>query len=297
MEPLWSDYNKFVSATANLPRIELLETMATFSCTLACKSCTNYSDYGMKGGYVRWQQMQDWLDVLFTRLRVNCFSIIGGEPFLNPELRLWIESFRQRYPHIMLMLLTNATLLEKNWWILDVMDKYGMIYLKLTNHQPHLSYFQKAKDVILERFDWDQQEENYWFEKSRILDLRIESPKEFMRTFRNEYGNMKPYNNNPVEAFEICNQRTCPLFVDGKLFKCSTAGLLHRVLKDHNQLSEAEWEPYVNRGLSLDCSDDELRAWANNFGKPHAICRMCPIKKDNPFHTHFDTVESRINLT
>jgi hypothetical protein len=296
MKSLWKNFLEYQSATANLPSIGLLETMATFSCTLSCKSCNNYSDYGMRGGYVRWQQMQEWLDVLFTRLRVSCFSIVGGEPFLNPELQLWIESFRQRYPETMLMILTNATLLDKNWWIIDSMKKYGMIYLKMTNHQPHLSYFEKAKEKLLSSFNWEQHEENYWFEPTKILDLRIEQSSTFMKTFKGSYGSMKPYNNNPIEAFEICNQKICPLFVDGKLFKCGTAGLLHRVLQDHNQLNDVDWAPYVNKGLKLDCTDEELRAWANNYGKPHSICSMCPAANDNPFHSHFATVESKIIL-
>lgn len=293
---LWKDYGEFERATNHLPRISLLETMATFSCTLACRSCTNYSDYGMKGGYVRWSQMQDWLDVLFTRLRVDCFSVIGGEPFLNPELENWVNSFRERYPYITLMILTNATLLDKNWWILDSMAKHGMIYLKMTNHQPNLGYFEAAKRKLLDNFPWQYQGDDYWFEPSKILDLRIESPPIFMRTFRGEYGNMKPYDNDPAEAFKICNQQICPLFVDGKLYKCSTAGLLHRVLKDHSQLDDLDWQPYVDKGLTLDCSDQELEAYADNFGKPHAICRMCPISKDDPYHKHFSSVQSRMKL-
>jgi len=240
--------------------------------------------------------MQDWLDILFTRLRVDCFSVIGGEPFLNPELSTWVESFRTRYPYITLMILTNATVLDKNWWILDSMRKHGMIYLKMTNHQPHLRYFDAAKEKILSSFEWQDQGDGLWFEPTKILDFRIESPPRFMRTFQGEYGNMKPYGNDPAEAFKICNQQLCPILVDGMLYKCSTAGLLRRALQDHDQISDADWSRYINSGLSLNCTDRELRAWADNYGKPHAICSMCPTSKDRPFHNHFDTVEARMTL-
>lgn len=293
---LWKDFGEFERATNHLPRIQMLETMATFSCTLSCKYCNTYSDYGMKGGYVRWSQMQSWLDVLFSRLRIDCFNVIGGEPFLNPEFKLWVHSFRQRYPYITLMIITNGTLLDKNWWILDSMQELGMIYLKISNHQPHLSYVQQAKEKILARFDWQYQGDDLWFEPSKILDLRIDNTDTFLRTFKGDYGSMKPYDSDPTEAFKICNQQLCPLFVDGKLYKCSTAGLLHRVLKDHSQLDDLDWKPYVDNGLSLDCSNDDLQAWANNFGKPHAICRMCPVLKDQPFHDHFKSVTARIAL-
>jgi len=292
--PLWNDFGHFERLTAGLPRVQLLETMATFSCTLACRSCTNYSDYGMKGGYVRWAQMQEWLDLLFTRLRVDCFSIIGGEPFLNPELRLWIENFRERYPYVMLMILSNATLLDKNWWILDSMEKHGMIYLKLTNHQPNAGYFQAAKQVILDRFPWRYEGDNQWFEPNKILDLRIESPDTFLRTFRGEYANMKPYDSDPAEAFKICNQQICPLLVDGKLYKCSSIGMLDRALSDHGLSQDQDWQPYKDSGIALDCDDSVLKAWADNIGKPHRVCRMCPTPNDRPFHGHYDTVISRI---
>lgn len=292
--PLWRDYGHFEDVTARLPKVQLLETMATFSCTLACRSCTNYSDYGMKGGYVRWRQMQEWLDIVFTRLRVDCFSIIGGEPFLNPELKIWIEQFRERYPYVMLMVLSNATLLDKNWWILDSMDELGMIYLKLTNHQPGAEYFESAKQKILNRFIWRYEGDDQWFEPTRILDFRVESPRLFLRTFKGEYSNMKPYDNDPKSAFKICNQQICPLLVDGKLYKCSSTGMLNRALNDHRLSYDPDWQFYKDSGISLDCDDLTLKLWAENIGKPHKVCSMCPTADDKPFHGHFDTVVSRL---
>lgn len=275
------------------PHIDLLETMATFSCTLSCKFCTNYSDYNMRGGYVRWSQMQDWLDVLFDRLSVGQFQIIGGEPFLNPELKLWVNSFRQRYSsEITLKIVTNGTLLHKNMWIIDSMKEYSDIVLEISNHQPHLPYVTEFKNEILKHFDWDNVGYNGYCDEWRYktLSFQISNNNVFLKTYKNEYGNMKPYNNNPVEAFEICTQQMCPLFVDGKLYKCSTVGMLHRVLKDHNQLDDIDWQPYLGTGLALDCSDEELLAYANNFNKPNPVCRMCPTAKDNAWHNHLDNV-------
>lgn len=290
-------FNDFDQATKNYPRIQYLETMLTYACTLSCRSCTNYSDYGMKGGHVKWATAKPWLDTWFDRLRVDCFGFIGGEPLMNPELETWIREFRKNYPYITIMIVTNAQLFTKNLWILDVMEEVGMVYLKFTNHIPGSKYFKDAVDAVLARFSWKYVSEwGRYFYQEKILDFLVSESPEFMRTFRGEYGSMKPYNNDPAEAFKICNQQICPLLYDGKIYKCSSIGMLERVLGDHNQLSDTDWAPYVNSGLSPNCTNEELQAWADNFGKPAAVCRMCPTTADHPFHSHYDSVISRINI-
>jgi hypothetical protein len=284
----------YLTATNHFPTIPLLETMVTYACTLSCRWCTNYSDYGMSGGYVKWNTAKPWFDKLFSRVRVDCFSLIGGEPFLNPELETWVRQFKTNYPYVTLMMLTNGQLFHKNKWILDCMEEYGMIYLKVTNHQPGEPYFVDMVDTILNRFDWEIVDGKY-FNQEHILDLEIAEVPTFMKTYRGEYGSMKPYNNNPVEAFKICNQQICPLLEDGQLYKCSSVGVLHRVLEDHGQLNDADWQPYLNSGLGLDCTDQELQAWVDNFGKPHnTLCRMCPTAEDSVFFPHYENVKSRL---
>lgn len=287
-------YDEYLARTSNLPSIDILETMATFSCTLACKSCTNYSDYNMRGGYVRWSTMQAWLDQLFPRLRVISFHIIGGEPFLNPELALWVRSFRQRYPHVMLKIVTNGTLLHKNWWIIDAMRELGMMSLDVSMHQPNASYIEAAKTKLLESFSWQLQPNGSYHDPDKILNLSFDLTRSFIKTYRGSYGNMKPYDSDPRESIKICCQAYCPLLVDGQLYKCSSLGLLHRVLNDHGQLDDPDWQPFLNRGLPLDCSDDELAAWAANYTLPHDVCRMCPSARNNPFHDHLRTVRSKM---
>jgi len=284
----------YLTATNNFPRIPLLETMVTYACTLSCRWCTNYSDYGMSGGYVKWQTARPWFDTLFSRVRVDCFSLIGGEPFLNPELETWVREFKENYPYVTLMMLTNGQLFHKNKWILDCMEEYGMIFLKVTEHQPGEPYFTDMVDAILSRFDWEIVDGRY-FNQKHILDFEIAKVPTFMKTYRGEYGAMKPYDNDPTQAFQICNQQICPLLEDGQLYKCSSVGMLHRVLGDHDQLDDLDWLPYLNSGLSLHCSDQELQAWVDNFGKPHnTLCRMCPTASDQVFFPHYENVKSRL---
>jgi hypothetical protein len=67
------------------------------------------------------------------------------------------------------------------------------------------------------------------------------------------------------------------------------------VLEDHGQLNDADWQPYLNSGLGLDCTDQELQAWVDNFGKPHnTLCRMCPTAEDSVFFPHYENVKSRL---
>jgi organic radical activating enzyme len=284
----------YIKATAHYPHIEYLETMVTYACTLSCTGCTNYSDYNMRGGYVRWNTAKPWLDMLFDRMRIDCFGLIGGEPFLNPELETWIREFKTNYPFVTLMISTNGQLFHKNTWILDCMEQYGMIYLKLSNQIPGAEYFQNAIDTVLKRFAWQKVQDKYFYQE-KILDFEISSTPKFLKTYRGNLNNMKPYNNDPVEAFEICTQKICPLLENGKLYKCSSVGLLHRVLKDHKLLDDSDWQKYLNTGLDLTCTDTQLQEWADNFGKPNlAICGMCPTNNNQPYVPHFENVKDKL---
>ena len=48
------------------------------------------------------------------------------------------------------------------------------------------------------------------------------------------------------------------------------------MLKKMRQIDKPEWDPYIDAGLGINSSDEELGKWIKNFGKPHALCRQCP---------------------
>lgn len=299
--------SEYFQATKNLPKIPYIETMITHGCTLSCYGCTNYSDYGMSGGNVSWDKHFEDLKVLFNRLRVDCYGFIGGEPFMHKGFKDWVVNFNQEFPFVTLQILTNAQMFPENAdWFLDCMEQYGNMYIKFSNHIPNAKYFEESKKLIFDKFDWQLAPSSH-SSAEKYVDRVHNNTFEifhfpgnvFLKSFKGEYGSTKPYDNDPIKAFDVCQQQLCPLFYEGKLHKCSTVGMLDRMLADHNQLDDPDWAPYINQGLDIrTVSDEVLKNWADNFGKPHMrLCRMCPTLKDSAFFNHIVLVKNKLGKT
>lgn len=278
-----------------------VETMLSYSCTLSCAHCSNYSDYGMRGGYVSWSQAKTWLDLWTSRITIGTLGLIGGEPLLNPELDQWIYGIRNTYPNIDIMLVTNAQLFMKNLWLLDTIENLGRFHLKFSVHQPSANYLTKSIEQVHSRFTWDVIEQNgaveYYQYTDKKIEFQIVRDNRFLKSYVGNYNNMLPYNNDPAEAFKICTQQRCPLLEQGKLYKCSTVGVLHKVLEDHGQINLPEWQSFLNTGIDTNCSDSELEKFVENYSKPNRICQMCPSEKDSPYRPHWPLVVNKIKIT
>ena len=207
--------------------------------------------------------------------------LVGGEPFINPNLKEYITGLRELLPNTQIRLPTNGLLLLKKYDIVKMLHEMGNAVLKISYHLDD-PLINKAIKKIFNDFDLKPVTEfgiNRWSTKNNFK-FQINSPTTFLRSFIGDYHNMKPHKNDPEDAFEICVAKRCPFLFNGQLFKCSTAGLTPWILERFGNPNKELWQRYVGTGLNPDCSDGQLRRFLNNFGKPHAICRQCPSKKD-----------------
>lgn len=263
------------------PILPFLETMITYACNLSCAGCTNYSDYNMKGS-VKWHQGKQWLTDWLERVDIPDFGIMGGEPTLNPECEQWIYGVRELLPSSQIRFTTNAVNFLNNTDVLDWCVNVGNTVFKFSIHQD-LLYAQDSIDYVFKKYSWKPITEygiNRWIGPNGTR-FQINAPSHFYKTYRGTYSNMRPHSSNPRAAFDICVQKTCPLLYEGRIYKCSSIALLNRVLEDWKQPASDEWKPYTDyTGIGTKSSDQEIKSFTNNFGKPHKICQMCPSKKD-----------------
>jgi hypothetical protein len=159
----------------------------------------------------------------------------------------------------------------------------GNCVLKFSAHQDD-NYVAESIDYVFSKYNWEPITEygiNRWIGPNQVR-FQINKPITFFKTYRGTYGDMQPHDSDPVDAFSVCVQKTCPLLYEGKIYKCSTVALLNRVLTDWKQSVDDQWKPYAidYHPLTLDSNAVEIDNFLKNFGKPHSICRMCPTSKD-----------------
>jgi organic radical activating enzyme len=261
--------------------LPFLEIMPTQVCNFSCDGCTNYSDMIQKG-YLSWHegkaQIEPWLD----RLTIPDFGIIGGEPLLVPDIIDWIYGLRELMPESQIRFTTNGTYLSKYPDLLKVFFDIGNCVFKISLHADNLE-IEKFIEENLSRYRWNLVTE---FGIQRYLSdnnvrFQINRPQKFVKTYIGSgYHDMRPHNNNPVEAFDICIQKTCPLIYQSRIYKCSTSGLLKDLLDKVNTPYRYQWDPYITDGIGIDSPVEDIVKFVDSFGKPESICRMCPTDKD-----------------
>jgi organic radical activating enzyme len=260
--------------------LPFVEMMTTQFCNISCTGCTNYSDLLHKG-FLTWQQAEQEIAPWLQRVTIPDFGIFGGEPLTNPDIRAWILGVRKLLPDAQIRFTTNGLLLEKNFDIVELLEQVGNCVFKIAVHK-HDAALERVIQCIFDKYDWQPVTE-FGVNRYRTdngFRFHLSRPKIFWKTFKNDYNNMEPHNSNPKQAFEICCQKTCPLLYNGKIYKCSTSGLLKDVLKRYSYPNREKWEAYLIDGLAPDCSESELSAFLDNFGQTASMCAMCPTKHD-----------------
>lgn len=270
-------------------RLEFLEIMAINACNLKCHGCTTFSDLHHKG-YVPWCDAKQWLQNWIKRIELDAVGIIGGEPLIHPQINDYLIGLREILPNAQIRFVTNGLLLDKHWEIIELLNLLGNSVLKITYHLSNTK-LDSIIDRVFNSYQWQPINEyniDRWVNECGMR-FQINKPSVFFKTFKNSYNDMMPHDNNPVDAFEICVQKKCPILLNGKIWKCGTSALTPQILERFDNPNLNMWKPYMIQGLTDSCSDVELQQFVNNFGKPNAICRQCPSRADIESHIDHGT--------
>ena len=262
------------------PVLPFVETMVNQNCNLSCHGCSNYSDLTHQG-YVKWKDGKASLERWLERVDIPDFGILGGEPLMNPEIEKWIIGLRELMPDAQIRFTTNGLLLNKKFHVVKLLEEIGNCVFKIAVHVDDAELEQNIQKIY-NMYDWKEVEEFgvKRYTTGNKFRYHVKRPDTFWKNYKGSYENMMPHDSNPADAFALCCQQTCPLLYRNKIYKCSTSGLLRDILGRVGNPNMEHWEPLLYNGLSHDCSDEDLDRFLKNFGKPHAMCKMCPSKDD-----------------
>jgi hypothetical protein len=87
-----------------------LEMHVADVCNLRCEGCNHFANYRNRG-VLPLDEGRIWLESWAARVAPVNFSLLGGEPLMNPQLPDYLSLTRRLWPHTRMRLVTNGLLL------------------------------------------------------------------------------------------------------------------------------------------------------------------------------------------
>lgn len=166
-------------------------------CNLNCRGCNHYSPLYAHVFPDREKRIRDIrvLKTIFTY--VGRIYLLGGEPFLNPEIDMYVSEIRAVYPKTTIVIMTNGLLIPKlKPEVLRLLHDCHII-VQVSDYNVTHKILDKIKDKLLEyQIDYNIEYNRRKVEFIQPLAIRTDSP------YRN------------------CNARGCYAVKDGKIARC-----------------------------------------------------------------------------
>lgn len=257
-------------------------------CNLACEGCFSMNN-------LRFREHMSWADTearaeQWARLvDIDWLSIIGGEPFANPELDVWVRALRRLWPQTQeFTIVTNGTYL-RNWDQSQIQDWFELgVTLEISCHDPQhwpglVAWCSDILRDLTEPYTIDLTyrdgvlTHNYRLEDgSRLIALGQHwtfgaGPVKTITDHGLEF-----WDSDPQTAHRHCAVRTCHYFVNGVMYKCSLTAAQAAGLSDQFQIRPDQRELLAQSRGCDPLTAPTLNAWFAGLDRAIPQCRLCP---------------------
>lgn len=261
-------------------------------CNMTCSHCVGLSAFNFLGQsniseskkkYKRWSEILDFESI----------SVAGGEPYLNPELELWFNNFREWWPEAKIEIYTNGTRLSKNIETSRKFLRDGNAQIIVSCHDL-LTFNTMERDILKILEPWEDlisieekiEKDFPW----KIFEYKIEE--KVLIVFRQVVDMILPYYksvDNGIVYFEmggdiekshnLCVWNDSYTFQHGFLYKCPpVVNYSDAKLQVKFEKSAAEiLEKY--KGCDPFDDTDVVLNFINDLKNPIPVCALCAYDK------------------
>ena len=232
---------------ANIPFFPHVEMHVMDSCNLKCKGCTHFSNLYSDYEIYPLETFSKDLQKLSEQVCILRFWLLGGEPFLNPDLKEYIKEARRILPDSEIKLVSNGLLIPTQNESVFEMIRRCDVTVDISGYPPTMA----IKDKIVECLEREQIAYQFREEVKTFFALLGKKPK-----------------SDPMVAQEHCCDRTCHLLRNGRLYKCPVDGLMYKYKERFSVLNFPESE-------GLDIYADDFLKNMHRLEEAISLCRYC----------------------
>ena len=194
------------------PQLYYLEFHAADNCNLNCKGCTHFSNIVKGNHFPNLRLLKSDLRRLAELFEnIEYIRILGGEPFLNPDIGLIIKAVRDNFPYSKIIIVTNGILLPN-------LKKEIFSTIRDANAQVTISMYPPLQGNI-ECIENTLQEErvDYQFgERQNKYEICNKFAKFMIRNGTSDGAN----------EHERCRRKRCTFLYEGRIYGCAFPALV-----------------------------------------------------------------------
>ena len=241
------------------PVLEYLEYHVSWNCNLKCRGCAHYSnlfDKPLFGDLDQFRKHLFRLRELFDH--IERFRLLGGEPFLNPQIGEFVKAAREAFPDTDLRVVSNGLLVPRlGSDVLEILRRYG-VTIDISNYPPTAKAMNKISRVLTDAG----------------VPFSI-TPE--IHEFRYIAGSKRTKHGS--QTFSHCPEKICHfLHDDGRLSMCGIPVFYQSakdMLKTERELSDSDWVDLyrVKDGYEV----------LKRFSEAIPFCDYCVDFKENVF--------------
>lgn len=264
--------------------LKYCEFYITNVCNLSCNGCNRFNNYNFRG-FQRWNDYKDLYAEWSKELQISSIGILGGEPLLNVDFKLWVQGIRQLWPQAAIKVTTNGFYLDKVSGLYDLV-RANRIKLEIGIHNKthKAEILEKVKEFLVAPLHYefnnsDPYQEHMFITDANNLRVKVEYNWWFHQGTLIPQNDQFTLHQSDVEtAHNNCHMKTCHHFIRGKLYKCGVVALLPEFAEQHviNITPEDRELMTGYRPLEITDSQDIKKKFVDNIEKSIPQCRFCP---------------------
>ena len=208
--------------------ISYFEIDIVLGCNLRCTYCSHLSPY--RKGFVPTEEIVHWFETWSKKIHCNKIRLVGGEPFLHPDIASVLLESRRIWNNSQLEIVSNGLLINQTSpKVFEVLKKTN-ISVTISDHSSEDLACEEIMRVCT-------------FLEQNDISYRLSKSNAKWRVFHqlDEYGFPMPFNSSPQDAFAVCTSKLCPALASNRLYKCTILASINEGVRE-GSLSAASWK-------------------------------------------------------
>lgn len=260
------------------------EFYITNVCNLACPGCNRFNNYKFTG-FQKWNDYAKEYAEWASQLRISNIGILGGEPLLNVDFKLWATGIRALWPRAFIKITTNGFYLDKIDGLYDLVKTNQLeLQIGIHNKQHKPKLMEKIQQFLQGPLNYEFNNDNIYQQYMYVTDAnRVRIKVEYNWWFHQgaliaQDGTFALHQSDVEIAHNNCHMKTCHHFIRGKLYKCGVVALLPEFSQQHKlDISQDDFDLMMSyKPLSVTDDHQRKQEFVNNIENSIPQCKFCP---------------------